>query len=132
MHNLIATTFEVVHYIALQAVHYKPLQEVHLSRYNHFRKALNGKVDFANLDLSRCEEIEVDKGRLFGLKAYSKSLKRFIKVVIWYPNEEDTTKWQIYVSTDDSISAKDVIDCYRTRFQLEFYSVQRCETLCRS
>lgn len=31
---LIATTFEVVHYIALQAVHYKPLQEVHLSRYN--------------------------------------------------------------------------------------------------
>ena len=35
MQNLIATTFEVVHYIALQAVHYKPLQEVHLSRYNH-------------------------------------------------------------------------------------------------
>ena len=35
MHYLIATTFEVVHYIALQAVHYKPLQEVHLSRYNH-------------------------------------------------------------------------------------------------
>ena len=39
MHNLIATTFEVVHYIALQAVHYKPLQEVHLSRYNQ-KKAL--------------------------------------------------------------------------------------------
>ena len=34
MQYLIATTFEVVHYIALQAVHYKPLQEVHLSRYN--------------------------------------------------------------------------------------------------
>ena len=34
MQSLIATTFEVVHYIALQAVHYKPLQEVHLSRYN--------------------------------------------------------------------------------------------------
>ena len=37
MQNLIATTFEVVHYIALQAVHYKPLQEVHLSRYNQLR-----------------------------------------------------------------------------------------------
>ena len=37
MQNLIATTFEVVHYIALQAVHYKPLQEVHLSRYNHHK-----------------------------------------------------------------------------------------------
>ena len=41
-------------------------------------------------------EIEVDKGRLFGLKAYSKSLKRFIKVAVWYPDEEDRTKWQIY------------------------------------
>ena len=80
------------------------------------RKILDGKVDFANLDLSRCEEIEVDKGRLFGLKAYSKSLKRFIKVVVWYPNEEDMTKWQIYFSIDDSMSTKDVIDCYRTRF----------------
>lgn len=41
MQNLIATTFEVVHYIALQAVHYKPLQEVHLSRYNHIYGAIN-------------------------------------------------------------------------------------------
>ena len=90
-----------------------------------FRKALNGKVDFANLDLSRCEEIEVDKGRLIGLKAYSKSLKRSIKVVVWYPNEEDTTKWQIYFSSNDSMSTKDVIDCYRTRFQLEFCSEMR-------
>lgn len=40
MQNLIATTFEVVHYIALQAVHYKPLQEVHLSRYNHKDKVI--------------------------------------------------------------------------------------------
>ena len=40
MQNLIATTFEVVHYIALQAVHYKPLQEVHLSRYNHIDRKI--------------------------------------------------------------------------------------------
>ena len=45
-------------------------------------KWYDGKDDFANLPLSRCEEIKVDKGRLFGLKAYSKSLKRFIKVVV--------------------------------------------------
>ena len=83
-------------------------------------KWYDGKVDFANLDLSRCEEVEVDTGRLFGLKAYSKSLKRSIKVAVWYPNEEDMTKWQIYFSTDDSMSAKNVINCYRTRFQLEF------------
>ena len=30
-------------------------------------------------DAKSLEEIEVDKGRMFGLKAYSKSLKRFIK-----------------------------------------------------
>ena len=65
-------------------------------------------------------EIEVDKGRLFGLKAYSKSLKRFIKVAVWYPDEEDRTKWQIYFSTDGAMSVKDIIDCYKTRFQLEF------------
>ena len=41
MQNLIATTFEVVHYIALQTVHYKPLQEVHLSRYNQSNGGLN-------------------------------------------------------------------------------------------
>ena len=75
-----------------------------------------------SLDISRCEEIEVDKGRPFGLKAYSKSLKRFIKFAVWYPNEADMTKWQIYFSTDESMSTKNVINCYRTRFQLEFYS----------
>ena len=57
------------------------------------------KVDFSALNLSRCEEIGIDKGCLFGLKAYSKSLKRFIKVTVWYPNEEDITTWQIYFST---------------------------------
>ena len=35
-------------------------------------KWYDGKVNFANLDLSRCEEIEMDKGRMFGLKTYSK------------------------------------------------------------
>ena len=45
MQNLIATTFEVVHYIALQAVHYKPLQEVHLSRYNHIPRLYNALMN---------------------------------------------------------------------------------------
>ena len=45
MQNLIATTFEVVHYIALQAVHYKPLQEVHLSRYNQLTSNQKLKIN---------------------------------------------------------------------------------------
>ena len=80
----------------------------------------DGKIDFANLDPTRCVEVHVDNGRLFGLKAYSKSLKRFIKVAIWYPIEGRMDKWQIYFSTDESMTTHDVIDCYRTRFQLEF------------
>ena len=77
----------------------------------------NGKIDFSNLDISRCEEVAANKRRLFGLKSYSKSLKRFIKVVVWYPVEDDMTKWQIYFNTYESMSTKDVINCYRTRFQ---------------
>ena len=116
---LLKEGFHVISRLRNDAVLFYPTLQKPTGKRGH-PKWYDGRVDFANLDLSRCEEIEVDKGRLFGLKAYSKSLKRFIKVVIWYPNEEDTTKWQIYVSTDDSMSTKDVIDCYRTRFQLEF------------
>ena len=50
MQYLIATTFEVVHYIALQAVHYKPLQEVHLSRYNQLS---DGEPAYITLRMDR-------------------------------------------------------------------------------
>ena len=49
MHYLIATTFEVVHYIALQAVHYKPLQEVHLSRYNQIGNVWMSEMELVEL-----------------------------------------------------------------------------------
>lgn len=59
MQSLIATTFEVVHYIALQAVHYKPLQEVHLSRYNQFKylmiKSISGLSDVDLVDKCMCD-----------------------------------------------------------------------------
>lgn len=116
---LLKEGFHVISRFRNDAVLFYPTLQKPTGKRGH-PKWYDGKVDFANLDLSRCEEIEVDKGRLIGLKAYSKSLKRSIKVVVWYPDEEDTTKWQIYFSTDDSMSTKDVIDCYRTRFQLEF------------
>ena len=75
-------------------------------------------IDFVNLDLTRCTEYAIDKGKLYGLRAYSKSLKRFVSVAIWYQDENQTDKWQIYFSTN--VSAKDVIEYYRTRFQIEF------------
>ncbi len=79
----------------------------------------DGKVDFTNLDTSRCEQHEADKGLLYSMKAYSKPLKRMVKLVIWYP-DESMKHWQLYFSTDTQASGKDVLDIYRTRFQLEF------------
>ena len=83
-------------------------------------KLHDGKIDFENLDTTRCTEYKVDKGRLYGLKAYSKALKRSVILAVWYPMDGRTDKWQLYFSTDEMQDAKEVLDFYRTRFQLEF------------
>ena len=36
------------------------------------------------------------------------------------PMDGRTDKWQLYFSTDEMQDAKEVLDFYRTRFQLEF------------
>lgn len=41
-------------------------------------------------DTSRCTEHEVGKGKLYGLKAYSKALKRMVSLAVWYPDEDRT------------------------------------------
>ncbi len=83
-------------------------------------KLYDGKIDFESLDITRCTEYKVNKGKLYGLKAYSKALKRFVSLAIWYPMDGRTDKWQLYFSTDETQNAQDVLDFYRTRFQLEF------------
>ena len=80
----------------------------------------DGAIDFSRLDTSRCTEHEVDKGKLYGLKAWSKALKRMVSLAVWYPDEDRTDKWQLYFSTDQNQSTLDVLEYYRTRFQLEF------------
>ena len=79
-----------------------------------------GTIDFSLLDTSRCTEHEVDKGKLYGLKPWSKALKRMVSLAVWYPDEGRADKWQLYFSTDLTQSAHDVLEYYRTRFQLEF------------
>ena len=44
-------------------------------------------------------------------------MKRFVRIVVWY-NTDDSYK--IFFSTDVDMSAKDIINTYRSRFQIEF------------
>ena len=83
-------------------------------------KCFDGKIDFAHLDLSRCKEYEVNKGKLYGLRVYAKALKRYVSLSVWFPIDGRTDKWQLYFSTDDSMDGCEILDYYRTRFQLEF------------
>lgn len=75
------------------------------------------KIDFEKLDLQRCEILDIEGGRTYSIKAYSKAMKRNIKVVVHYPISGGH---KIYFSTDLDMEAKDIIEYYRTRFQIEF------------
>ena len=75
------------------------------------------KIDFDNLDLSRCECLDTDDGKVYVIKAYAQAMKRNIKIVVHYPK---TGGHKIYFSTDIEMNGKDIIEYYRTRFQIEF------------
>lgn len=82
------------------------------------RPRVNGdKIDFDNLDMNRCEKLDVEGGEAYAIKAYSKAMKRNIKIVVHFP-EKGVHK--IYFSTDLEQSAREIMDTYRTRFQIEF------------
>ena len=98
---------------------YYPTLEQKTGKRGH-PKWFDGRIDFANLDLTRCKEYKVNKGKLYGLRVYAKALKRYVSLAIWYPMDGRTDKWQLYFSTDDSMDGREVLDYYRTRFQLEF------------
>ena len=91
-----------------------------VSRREQIHRISNIVVADAFFSKSTCTEHEVDKGKLYGLKAWSKALKRMVSLAVWYPDEDRTDKWQLYFSTDQNQSTLDVLEYYRTRFQLEF------------
>ena len=75
------------------------------------------KIDFDNPDLSHCEPLDVEGGKAFVIKAYSVAMKRNIKIVVHYP---EAGGHKIYFSTDLDMPERDIIEYYRTRFQVEF------------
>ena len=85
-----------------------------------------GKVDLKNLDMSIFkEEYSVD-GRLvyklYTADVWAVSLGREVRVVIvdYLDSDKKTQTRKVFFSTDLSLSARDIFDIYRTRFQLEF------------
>lgn len=65
------------------------------------------------------ERIETgsEEEELYTLVAYSKAMKRNIRLVIW---KNSKVKHKFYFSADISMSGKEVIEFYRTRSQIEF------------
>ena len=77
------------------------------------------KIDFKKLNRARMELLDIDglEGKVYTLFAYSKALKCKIRLVIWIMPDK---KRKLFFSTDTTLSGEEVLDFYRTRFQIEF------------
>lgn len=76
--------FHVISRFRNDVVLYYPTLEKKTGKRGH-PKWFDGKIDFANLDLTRCKEYEVNKGKLYGLRVYVKALKRYVSLAVRYP-----------------------------------------------
>lgn len=78
-----------------------------------------GGIDRKNLDLTRMEEIHVEgvEGKLYTLIANVISLDRNVRLVVWVTPENKT---KLFFSTDLEMPGVDVVEYYKTRFQIEF------------
>ena len=96
---------------------YYPTLEKEIGKRGH-PKWFDGKIDFANLYLTRCKEYKVNKGKLYGLRV----MQKLSKDTFPYSFGTQWTEGQIsggfflYIRFDGC----EVLDYYRTRFQLEF------------
>lgn len=81
-------------------------------------KLYDGKIDMKHLEEERFEIIQLEKGRILSAIVNSRSLGRDIRLCIWESDDKKVRK--LYFSTDTQMKAMDVLDYYRTRFQIEF------------
>lgn len=82
-------------------------------------KLTDGKIDCAKLDYSRMEKLRIEGlgGKAYTLLAYSKALKKKVRLVIWImPNR----KHKLFFSTKLTMTGEEVLRIYRSRFQIEF------------
>ena len=85
-----------------------------------------GKVDLKNLDMSVFNEEYTVDGKLvykmYSAVVWAVSLEREVRVVIvdYVDSDKKRQTRKVFFSTDTTMSARDIFDIYRTRFQLEF------------
>jgi hypothetical protein len=82
-------------------------------------KLIDGKINYSHLDKNRMKLLCIEglMGKAYTLLAYSKSLKCKVRLVIWVM---PGGKHKLFFSTDTTLSGEEVLDFYRTRFQIEF------------
>ena len=86
-------------------------------------KKYAGKIDYNILDEEYFTQIYVDdeKTQIYSAIVYSKSLKRKVKLVVaFYKNKIGKKVHKLYFSTDTTMDAIDILDTYKSRFQIEF------------
>lgn len=83
-------------------------------------KLYDGKIEMEHLEEERFEIIRLEngQGRILSAIVNSRSLKRNIRLCIWESDDRKVRK--LYFSTDTKMKAMDILDYYRTRFQIEF------------
>ena len=84
-------------------------------------KTFDGKVDYQNLNTKHFNEIEKsEKQKIYQAKVYSKSLKKWINLVVVFTKRKGKWTHKNYFSTDLNLEANNLIEYYRSRFQIEF------------
>ena len=82
----------------------------------------SGDVDLQKLDMNTFTSVDIDGCTVYTAVVWAVSLKREVRVVIADFDDPDkkTQSRKVFFSTDTSMSAVDIFDIYRTRFQIEF------------
>ncbi|MDP2059169.1 MAG: transposase [Flavobacterium sp.] len=85
-------------------------------------KKYAGKIDLDNIDENYFELIEqTPQATISSAIVYSKSLKRNIRLVhVTYTNNKAKVTRKLYFCTDTQMGALEILDSYRSRFQIEF------------
>ncbi|MCK5632321.1 transposase [bacterium] len=85
-------------------------------------KKYDGKIIHNNLRKNYFALVEQnEQATIYCAQVYSKSLKRIVKLVhVIYKSKKGKEIYKLYFSTDLSLGALEILDYYRTRFQIEF------------